>query len=116
MPDAAYHETQSSAMCRFERQANVPSKGALPKRKLPRMGMPDFYNITLERPKEDPAGYDLIYVEVSEKSLNRVVFQGLRIHGFGLHLFRVSWFRVLLKSEEDLQTMTLSMLRWVRTI
>lgn len=37
--------------------------------------LPDFYNILLERPKNDPDGYDVIYVEaafcVSEGSVGR---------------------------------------------
>ena len=27
--------------------------------------LPDFYNITLERPKEDPAGFDVIFVDAA---------------------------------------------------
>lgn len=27
--------------------------------------LPDFYNITLERPCDDPDGYDVLYVEAA---------------------------------------------------
>ena len=30
--------------------------------------LPDFYNILLERPREDPAGYGLLFVDASQKS------------------------------------------------
>lgn len=34
------------------------------KKKNPNSGLPEFYNITLERPASDPAGYDVLFVEV----------------------------------------------------
>ncbi len=35
------------------------------KKRNPHMGLPDFYNITLERPKDDAGGYDVVFVEVA---------------------------------------------------
>ena len=29
--------------------------------------LPDFYNIVLERPKDDPAGYDVLFVDAASK-------------------------------------------------
>lgn len=29
--------------------------------------LPDFYNIVLERPREDPAGYDVLFVDAASK-------------------------------------------------
>lgn len=29
--------------------------------------LPDFYNIVLERPKKDPAGYDVIFIDAASK-------------------------------------------------
>ena len=29
--------------------------------------LPDFYNIVLERPKDDPAGYDVLYIDAAHK-------------------------------------------------
>lgn len=34
-------------------------------KKLTSEELPDFYNITLERPKDDPDGYDVLYVEAA---------------------------------------------------
>jgi hypothetical protein len=36
-------------------------------KKLTNEELPDFYNITLERPKDDPDGYDVMYVEAAFK-------------------------------------------------
>ena len=30
-----------------------------------RASLPEFYNITLERPKDDPDGYDVLFVEAA---------------------------------------------------
>ncbi|KAK9818057.1 hypothetical protein WJX72_006388 [[Myrmecia] bisecta] len=38
------------------------------KKRNPHMGLPDFYNITLERPKDDEAGYDVVFVEAAQKA------------------------------------------------
>lgn len=29
--------------------------------------LPDFYNIVLERPRDDPAGYDVLFVDAASK-------------------------------------------------
>ncbi len=29
--------------------------------------LPDFYNIVLERPKDDPAGYDVLFIDAAAK-------------------------------------------------
>ena len=29
--------------------------------------LPDFYNIVLERPRDDPAGYDVIFIDAAAK-------------------------------------------------
>lgn len=29
--------------------------------------LPDFYNIVLERPKDDPDGYDVLYIDAAAK-------------------------------------------------
>ena len=33
----------------------------------PRQALNDFYNIVLERPKDDPAGYDVLFVDAAYK-------------------------------------------------
>ena len=30
--------------------------------------LPDFYNIVLERPRDDPAGYDVLFVDAASKA------------------------------------------------
>ena len=34
-------------------------------KKLTNQELPDFYNITLERPRDDPDGYDVLFVEAA---------------------------------------------------
>ncbi len=34
-------------------------------KKLTQQELPDFYNITLERPRDDPDGYDVLFVEAA---------------------------------------------------
>ena len=29
--------------------------------------LPDFYNMQLERPKDDPAGYDCVFIDAASK-------------------------------------------------
>ncbi len=29
--------------------------------------LPDFYNIVLERPKDDPTGYDVLFIDAASK-------------------------------------------------
>ncbi len=40
----------------FEKQDEIKKRG--------KAGLPDFYNISLERPKDDDLGYDVLFVEV----------------------------------------------------
>lgn len=35
--------------------------------------LPDFYNIVLERPKDDPDGYDVLFIDAAAKVSNGVV-------------------------------------------
>ena len=30
--------------------------------------LPDFYNIVLERPKDDPTGYDVLFIDAASKA------------------------------------------------
>jgi hypothetical protein len=46
-----------------------PTQDAI--KKITSQELPDFYNITLERPKDDPAGYDVLYVEAAFKVRGR---------------------------------------------
>lgn len=34
-------------------------------KKITQKDLPDFYNITLERPKDDPDGYDVMFVDAA---------------------------------------------------
>jgi hypothetical protein len=34
-------------------------------KKITQKELPDFYNITLERPKDDPDGYDVMFVDAA---------------------------------------------------
>jgi hypothetical protein len=36
-------------------------------KKTSRDELPDFYNIVLERPKDDPAGYDVLFIDAASK-------------------------------------------------
>lgn len=45
----------------FERQDAL-------KKRNPNAALPDFYNIIVERPKDDPAGYDVVFVEVRHRA------------------------------------------------
>lgn len=48
----------------FEKLSQGGGKGgSFGKKSRTRMGLPDFYNITLERPKQDSLGYDIMFVE-----------------------------------------------------
>ena len=58
--------------------------------------LPDFYNIVLERPRDDPAGYDVLFIDAAHKvggggvpSLPAVVFCGG--DGWGQGVERVPW-------------------------
>ena len=46
-------------VCRFEIQDVV--------RKSSKEELPDFYNIQLERPKDDPAGFDVLFIDAAAK-------------------------------------------------
>jgi SET domain-containing protein len=48
-------------MNRYERQDAL-------KKSNPNSDLPDFYNITMERPSEDPRGYDVLFVEGAMKA------------------------------------------------
>ena len=36
-------------------------------RKASKEELPDFYNIQLERPKDDPAGFDVLFIDAASK-------------------------------------------------
>ena len=36
-------------------------------RKFSKEELPDFYNIQLERPKDDPAGFDVLFIDAAAK-------------------------------------------------
>lgn len=36
-------------------------------RKSSKEELPDFYNIQLERPKDDPAGFDVLFIDAAAK-------------------------------------------------
>ncbi len=36
-------------------------------KKFSRDELPEFYNITLERPRDDPAGYDVLFIDAASK-------------------------------------------------
>ena len=36
--------------------------------------LPDFYNIVLERPRDDPTGYDVIFIDAAAKVRRIVMF------------------------------------------
>ena len=43
--------------------------------------LPDFYNIVLERPRDDPSGYDVIFIDAAAKAA-ALSFQSPCLHVF----------------------------------
>ena len=41
-------------------------------RKASKEELPDFYNIQLERPKDDPAGFDVLFIDAASKVCGRL--------------------------------------------
>lgn len=35
--------------------------------------LPDFYNILLERPKDDPTGYDCLFIDAASKVNSKIL-------------------------------------------
>ncbi len=44
-------------------------------RKSSKEELPDFYNIQLERPKDDPAGFDVLFVDAASKVCDQLWLQ-----------------------------------------
>ena len=62
--------------CSFSRPWWLSVQDAI--KKLTNEELPDFYNMTLERPKDDPDGYDVLYIEAAFK-VSTLVVVALRV-------------------------------------
>ena len=64
LPPGTYIQGITSASCT---RHGGGSSGRTPSRKGTRQGASDFFNITLERPAEDAAGHDVLFVEAAHR-------------------------------------------------